>query len=103
MKSTYVNAVGLALLCLFASCQKEPTLLPTTHPASAPPHKGFIEVHGTHGAPKSSGLIQTQLGSTLANPYAVANMTAAWNALYPEHAVTKLPVTDHYLRLRLPI
>ena len=86
----------LLLSLLFAQCQKEATPLPGLVPNHS--KEGPLIVDGNSNALKSATLVETQLDDPLPNPYTVANMTAAWNALYPDRPFPKLPITDLYVR-----
>lgn len=105
MTNTY-SLAKTTLLCLFlplffAACKKD-QIDTHTHTNSdgvsikPPMYKSAPMIYSSQT--KSGNPVQTVLGNTIANPYEVSNMTAAWNALYPEHQVPKLPITDIYMR-----
>ncbi|BDS09514.1 hypothetical protein [Aureispira anguillae] len=81
----------LSLSCW--GCQKEKLSMHnnTTQTPSLPP-----TVVGARSL--NATVEQTVLGAKRVNPYTVANMTAAWNQLYPSDSETALPATHWYVR-----
>ncbi len=95
---------SLMLLILFWTCtfveDESNEIQPMTQQAVIPGQTGPLMVlrGNQSGVPVKSGSNhKMQLGAKKTNPYAVTNMTNAWNNLYAAH-YEKLPVTDLYVR-----
>ncbi|WMX17030.1 hypothetical protein [Aureispira sp. CCB-E] len=89
------STIFLFLMLTIIGCQKENAPISENSIEQTFKSKSII-IDGSNRAKSANGM--TVLGKKRVNPYTVANMTAAWNQLYPEHQQTALPATDLYVR-----
>lgn len=85
---------ALAITFTYSSCRKD-SFGETLQTASATTTTVKSKQRNSNG---SVDFQPTIIGAERPNPYTVENMTQAWNALYPAHAVQELPATHVYLK-----